>query len=114
MKKVIAVVLALVMVLSLTGCGNSAMKEVSGTYTGVKTKFVGDSEWSNEEFSIELKSKGKGTFNRNESSFYMTWTLDGDKFTMQETFLGMTNDYTGTIKDGVLDIFNGDHTNDFT
>ena len=69
---------------------------------------VGVEEWEEEEFSLELKKNGTGKHNRNDMSFDVTWKLDGEDFTMQETFLGMTIDYTGTLKDGELDIFNGD------
>ena len=44
----------------------------------------------------------------------MTWTLDGEDFTMQESFLGITMDYTGTLKDGVLHLYNGDPTDEWT
>lgn len=114
MKKIIAIALIAITLIALVACGDSEMKAVSGTYTGEKCKFVGDSEWQNEEFSIELKADGTGTFNRDDEHFSLTWTLEGEKFTMKETFLGISNDYTGTLKDGVLDIFNGDPEDDLT
>ena len=33
---------------------------------------------------------------------------------MTEKFLGMTIDYTGTLKDGELHIYNGDPSSDLT
>ncbi len=115
MKKALALVLALSMLVVLAACGGGANAAVAGTYKGEKAKFVGDTEWvTDEEFSIELKANGTGSFNREDTSFDLTWKLDGETFTMQEKFLGITNDYTGTLKDGVLDIFNGEPDNDLT
>ena len=33
---------------------------------------------------------------------------------MEETFLGITVEYNGTLTDGKLDIFNGDPSDDLT
>ena len=115
MKKALALVLALSMLVVLAACGGGANAAVAGTYKGEKAKCVGDTEWvTDEEFSIELKANGTGSFNREDTSFDLTWKLDGETFTMQEKFLGITNNYTGTLKDGVLDIFNGEPDNDLT
>ena len=116
MKKTIAVVMALVMALMLVACGASQeMKDAAGTYKCQQSKFVGDTEWvTDEEFTLELKEDGTGTRTTDGSSYDLTWKLDGETFTMTETFLGLTNDYTGTLKDGRLDIFNGDSTDDLT
>ena len=116
MKKTLAVVVALVMALMLVACGASqATKDAAGTYKCQQSKFVGDTEWvTDEEFTLELKEDGTGTRTTDGTSYELTWKLDGETFTMTETFLGLTNDYTGTLKDGKLDIFNGDPTNDIT
>ena len=110
MKKAVAILLLFVLIFSLAACssGGSKKPSVAGTYEGVHLKMVGVEEWEEEEFSLELKKNGTGKHNRNDMSFDVTWKLDGEDFTMQETFLGMTIDYTGTLKDGELDIFNGD------
>ena len=101
-----------------TGCESKPdLKTVAGTYDGQYTKFVGDPEDAKnteDVFSIELKEDGTGTHHRDDLDINVTWTLDGENFTMKETFLGITIDYTGTLKDGKLDIFNGDPSNDFT
>jgi len=114
MKKLTALLLAVLMLLSLAACAGS--DPAAGTYKGVHAKFVGDSEWyaDEPEFSLELKNGGKGVFHRDDYDFDVTWKLDGETFTMQETFLGITNDYTGTLVDGELHIFNGDPTDDLT
>lgn len=105
-----------IMVFTLTGCGKD-LSAYAGNYVGEHSKFVGDTEWkSNEEepFSLELKKDGKGTFNREGENYNVTWSIDGEKFTMKETFLGITNEYNGTLKDGKLHIYNGEASNELT
>ena len=114
MKKTIAVVMALIMALMLVACGASQeMKDASGTYKCREGKFVGDTEWQpdDDDFTIELKDDGTGKSTRGLSSD-ITWKVEGETFTMHEE-LGNT-DYTGTLKDGELHIYNGDPTNDIT
>ena len=127
MKKVISVLLVLVLLVSglfmFTGCGNDDKKDdkdskksqslsaAAGTYEGLYTKFVGDPDSAkneDEEFTLVLKEDGTGKHSRDDLDLKVTWSLDGEKFKMTETFLGATIDYTGTLKDGKLDIFNGD------
>lgn len=102
----------------LTGCGESQdLSAAAGTYEGQYGKYVGDPDTAkveDEEFSLELKADGTGTHNRDDSSFKVTWKLDGEKFSMSETFIGDPIEYTGTLKDGKLDIFNGDPENALT
>ena len=122
MKKTLTLLLVVILMASglflLTGCGNKAELSASaGTYKGLYTKFVGDPETSkveDEEFSLELKADGTGTHNRDGESFNLTWNLDGENFTMHETFLGMSIDYTGTLANGKIDIFNGNPDDDLT
>lgn len=112
MKKFITLLLAVMVVMScLVGCGkggNSALKDAAGTYKCTQTKMVGDEEWVDAESTLELKANGKGVHHRNDLDIDIEWTLEGENFTMKETFMGMTIDYTGTLKDGKLDLFNGD------
>lgn len=111
MKKVIALLMAVMMVIGLTACGNSELKAASGTYKGEYTKMVGDDEddkTTDEEFTLTLESNGKGKHDRDGLSIDVTWELEGENFKMTETFMGMKLEYTGTLKDGKLDIFNGD------
>ena len=117
MKRLTAFLLVFMMILTLAACGKKkdetpktdpAMEEAAGKYEGIHIKLVGADEWQEEEFSIELKADGTGTHNRDNSSYKITWTLDGEKFRMEETFIGDPIVYTGTLVDGVLDIFNGD------
>ena len=105
-----------IMVFTLTGCGKD-LSAYAGNYVGEQSKLVGDTEWQSAEeepFSIELKDNGKGKFTRDGESFDITWEIDGEKFTMKETYAGITIEYNGTLKDGKLHIYNGDASNDFT
>ncbi|MBQ8133441.1 MAG: hypothetical protein IJ192_03380 [Clostridia bacterium] len=91
--------------------------EAVGTYKGQYTKFVGDSDdakVTDEPFSLELQTGGKGTHYRDDLEINITWELDGENFIMTESFMGMKTEYTGTLKDGKLNIFNGDPTDDWT
>ena len=129
MKKILSVLLVIILLVAalfiLTGCGekvetkaeNVDLSSVAGTYKGEYSKFVGDPETAkrtDEPFSLELKSDGTGTHNRDDASFNLTWSLDGENFKMTETFLGASIEYTGSLKDGKLDIFKGDPSNDLT
>ncbi|MDO4845996.1 MAG: hypothetical protein Q3977_05210, partial [Oscillospiraceae bacterium] len=116
MKKILAIALAAILLLSvLTACGgnNAANAEVAGTWTGVYTKYVGDPTKMDETFSLELKADGTGVHHRDDTDFDVKWKLDGENFSMTESFLG-TIEYTGTLTGDTLSIFNGDPTNDFT
>ena len=86
-------------------------------WTGAYTKFVGDDMSSankEDKFSLELYEDGTGISHRDDLDLKAAWTLDGTDFTMQETFLGMTIDYTGTLDQDTLSIFNGNPEDDLT
>ena len=92
-----------------------AAAKAAGEWTGVYCKFVGDEDGiTDEPFSLTLDADGTGTHSRDDLEISVTWALDGEDFTMTETFMGMTIDYTGTLENGVLHLFNGDPTDDFT
>ena len=116
MKRTLAVILALVMALTLVACGASeAQKNAAGTYNYEKGKFVGDADYNtDDDFTVTLKEDGTGFRTTAGTDYDLTWSLDGETFSMTETFLGLTNEYTGTLKDGVLDIFNGDPSQDLS
>lgn len=116
MKKIIALAVVLMMVFALASCGNSALKDAAGKYEGVHAKFVGSEDWDDvdEAFSLELKADGTATSSREGMDFSATWELEGENFKMTESFLGLTIDYTGTLKDGELHIYNGDPEDDLT
>lgn len=110
MKKFLKIIFLSLSVLSLgmmfTACGNRAMADAAGTYKGQYTKWVGgEARETDEEFHLVLNKDGSGKHYRNTLEIDITWKLDDEAFTMNE--LGLI-DYTGTLKDGTLDIFNGD------
>lgn len=124
MKKVLKVSIVIALLLSglllFTGCDNKEENEkkkeeevdlssVAGTYTGKYYKLVGDKEKiKDEEFSLELKKDGTGVHNRDDSSYKVTWSLEGKDFKMSEKFVGDPIEYTGTLENDRLDIYNGD------
>ena len=86
-----------------------------GEWTGAYCKFVGDANGvTDEPFSLTLNDDGTGVHHRDEMDFNVTWTMEGGAFSMTETFLGMTIDYTGAVTDGALHLFNGDPADDLT
>lgn len=96
-------------VFALTGCGKKDLSAYAGTYEGDYTKLVGDTkQTTDEEFSLVLNADGTGKHNRDGESYDVEWSIDGEKFKMSDKFGPLTVDYTGTLKDGKLDIFNGD------
>lgn len=113
---ILLVTVALLTVLVVIACSgkDNPMKAVSGTYTGQYSMMVGDNVKDEAPFSLILKEDGTGIYSRGDTEFQVTWTLDGERFTMKESFLGVTVEYTGTLKDGTLDIFNGDPENSWT
>ena len=111
MKKLISAALLVMLLLTVTACsgGNKEMKAAAGTYNLTKSKLVGDSEWiTGDEYRLELTADGKGKHFRSDLELNVEWSIQGEEFTMKETFMGMTLEYTGTLKNGELDIFNGD------
>lgn len=121
MKKLIAAVFAVIMICAVfAACSGkketaSPLAPYAGTYESDYCKWVGASEPDDEPFGLQLNSDGTGTFSRDNNEFKISkWNVDGENFTMTETFLGAENEYTGTLKDGVLTIYNGDPTNDLT
>ena len=106
-----SLLICLVIIGTLMAACGGASNPAAGTYKGIYTKFVGDDDdakVTDEVFSLELKGDGTGIHHRDDLDINVTWTLDGEKFTMQETFMGIKLDYTGTLVNGKLDIFNGD------
>lgn len=112
-----AVAAAVFLLCGLAACGGKKDDENAGEYVGTYYKYVGDEDSDRvegEEFSLLLNPDGTGRFRRDGTEFITVWKLDGEKFTMTETFLGIKNEYSGTLKDGELHIFNGDVTNPYT
>ena len=126
LPRMICAVLAALLVMGLTACGGGGKSSPSptpvptpvptvnpavGEWTGEYRKFVGDpddAKNTEDPFTLVLTEDGKGFFKRDDNEFEVSWTLEGEAFTMQETYLMFTNDYTGILKDDALNLFNGD------
>ena len=86
-----------------------------GEWTGVYCKFVGSEDGETDEpFSLTLNADGTGTHFRDDLELTVTWAMTDGEFTMTEHFMGMTIDYTGTLSDGVLHLYNDTPTDPFT
>ena len=114
-KGLLLVVFVMISVLFITGCGKDLSK-YAGTYKLEYSKYVGDPDTAKntEEWTIVLEKDGTGKSNRDGASYNVEWSMKGDDITLKEKFAGITNDYNGTLKDGKLDIFNGDKTKEIT
>lgn len=117
MRKSFKLFLVMVAVISvfLTGCGKDLSK-YAGTYEGMYTRFVGDPEdvTNKEEFKLVLNKDGKGTHERDGEEYNVTWTIKGDKIIVTEKFMGLKNEYNGTVKDGKLTLYNGEENSPLT
>jgi hypothetical protein len=101
MKKIIALLLAVVMLLSLAACGGEPDPN-AGKYLGVRGEMNGviltmEELYPGESY-LELKDGGKGKLVLEGDAFNITWKLDGENFTMD--IEGDACD--GTLKDGVV------------
>ena len=117
MKKILLCALLVFSFIIITGCGNSKMKELAGTYKLEYSKFVGDPDTAKDTTEVAemvLNEDGTGKSNRNGASYEVEWKIDGENITLTETFMGIKIEYNGTIKDGKLDLFNGEKTDALT
>ena len=106
-----AVLLLAAILLVLAGCGGAKPSSPAvGTWEGQYTKLVGDADDARtpETFSLELKADGSGVHHRDDMDFKVTWKLDGEDFSMDETFIGDPIHYTGRLVGDDLNLFNGD------
>ena len=103
MKKIIAILLTIVMLLPLAACGGESDPN-AGKYQGISAKALGITMDMSEVYPgetwVELKSGGKGTVMLDGDEFPMKWTLDGEAITI--TIDGV--DSVGSLADGVLTV----------
>ena len=104
MKKIIAILLAIVMLLSLAACGDGEPDPNAGKYQGISASALGMTMEMSEVYPgetwVELKSGGKGTVMLDGDEFPMKWTLDGEAITI--TIDGV--DSVGSLADGVITV----------
>ncbi|MDD6887337.1 MAG: hypothetical protein PUE41_02535, partial [bacterium] len=78
MKKRIAILLTIVMLLSLAACGGSEPDPNAGKYQGISAKAFGMTMDMSEVYPgetwVELKSGGKGNIMLDGEEFPMKWT----------------------------------------
>ena len=109
MKKILAIILSLAIVISFTACGKSG-PDVAGKYMAVSATCGGEdaTESLTGEY-IELKNGGKGVYYAGYE-FELKWKLNNEEFTGKVSFMGLDESCDGTLKDGVLSVTYGDWT----
>lgn len=103
MKRILAILLTLAMLLSLAACGGSAEEDPNaGKYLGTTAKALGMTMEMSEiypgETWVELKSGGKGTVMLDGDDFSVKWSLEGEAITISI----QGEDSVGTLKNGVI------------
>ena len=107
MKKLLAILLALVLTLGLAACGgggSAAPDPNSGVYEAVSAEMAGvsvdvDDVFEN-GFSLELKDGGKAVFHYDGKDYNLRWSLNGTAFEAK----GAGATLNGTLSAGVLEI----------
>lgn len=107
-KKIVLVILSLLFVFSLAACGKSGKAEDPniGTYVLTDEKFTDGSGKISQEWTITLNADGTGKASRSVESD-VTWSVDGEALKLTEKMMGIKLDYEGTIKDGVIQLMDG-------
>ena len=105
MKKWIAIVLTLALLLSLAACGGETAEDPNaGKYLGTTAKAFGMvmpmTDIYEGETWLELRSGGRGTIMLDGDEFPVKWALEGSAFTL--TIDGV--DSFGTLTDGFIAI----------
>ena len=101
MKKIMALLLTLAMLLSLAACGGNDPN--AGTYNAVSCKALGisldcEGDW------LELKGNGKGKVCLMGEEYNCSWTLEGENFTLKNH----GDEFTGTLHNGIITLDYGD------
>ena len=103
MKKTLAVLLAIVCVISLCACGNAGSN--SKAYGVYKAKTLGGleemlGEEALEGFTLEIKDDKKIELTFDGETSTGEYTIDGEKFVLKDA----EDEIEGTYKDGVITI----------
>ena len=117
MKNFFAILLAAAMILgAFASCGEKGTG-FEGTYKCTYAKYNADDENGIvvEDWVLELQAGSKGTSKRDGEEYDLEWTLDGENITVTEKFGPLSLDYEGTLKDGVMTLYDSeDHDADLT
>ena len=91
------------------------MEAVAGEYKRLYIKMVcSETREEDGEARLVLNADGTGMSYRDDLEIKIKeWSINGTEFKMTEKFLG-TIDYTGTLENGHLDIYNGDPSKPMT
>ena len=110
MTKLFTLLVTAVMLLTLAACGKTGGTDPIGKYNCIAVSSDGKTFTAPESQNVyvELKKGGKGELFE-ELSFELTWKLDGEKFSGSYKIFGMDAPITGTLKDSVLEIHDGDN-----
>lgn len=101
MKKIIALLLAMAMLLSLAACGGKDPN--AGVYNAVSCEALGfsldcEGDW------LELKAGGKGRLCLMGEEYKCSWTLEGEVFTLKNH----GDEFQGTLHNGIITLDFGD------
>ena len=104
-KKLLALLLAAIMLLSLAACGKDETADVTGKYNciAIAEDGVNFTAPENNDQYVGLKKGGKGEI-YTDLAFELTRKLDGENFSGSYQIFGIDAPITGTLKDGVLEI----------
>lgn len=107
MKKLFILMLALSLLLGMTGCGESETPDPNaGVYEAVSATGYGMtldvSAVFPDGFSLTLKNGGKATFHYDKKDYGMKWSLDGEVFHAE----GGGAKLDGTLSRGVMELQN--------
>ena len=103
MKKIIALLLTLAMLLSLAACGGSTEEDPNaGKYIGISAAVGGFSMPMSDVYEgetwLELKSGGRGTIMLGGDDFSIKWSVEGEEITISV----QGEDSIGTLKNGAV------------
>ena len=105
LTRLLALLAAAVLMLSLAACGKESGADVTGRYNCIAVAYDGENFTAPDggDSYVTLKKGGKGEIS-SELNFELTWKLDGENFSGSYTIFGIDVPVASTLKDGVLEI----------